>query len=60
VLDRPKGNLLVMMVEDLSLVRSSSLELLQLLGEQGATAPLMLYTPRVLSFAPAVADARTS
>jgi predicted ATPase len=47
VLGSAKGQPLVMMVEDLHWLDPSSLELLQLLGEQGATAPLMLlYTAR--------------
>jgi predicted ATPase len=42
VLGSARGHPLVMVVEDLHWLDPSSLELLQLLGEQGATAPLML------------------
>jgi predicted ATPase len=47
VLGSARGHSLVMVVEDLHWLDPSSLELLQLLGEQGATVPLMLlYTAR--------------
>jgi class 3 adenylate cyclase/tetratricopeptide (TPR) repeat protein len=47
VLGSAKGHPPVMVVEDLHWLDPSSLEFLQLLGEQGATAPLMLlYTAR--------------
>jgi class 3 adenylate cyclase/tetratricopeptide (TPR) repeat protein len=47
VLGAARGQPLVMVVEDLHWLDASSLELLQLLAEQGATVPLMvLYTAR--------------